>query len=119
VARGSEITFVSVPTPAIMEAVAAEWLGAAEPGAVLVDLTTNAPETVRRVGARLAAAGRHLLEAPLTGGTPGAKARMPPKGHCITLTSAASAEMRDSRVDLPAPRSPPLAKTPPPGSSMR
>lgn len=76
VARGSEITFVSVPTPAIMEAVAAQWLAAAEPGAVLVDLTTNAPETVRRVGERLANEGRHLLESPLTGGTPGAKARM-------------------------------------------
>ena len=76
VARQSEITFVSVPTPAIMEAVVGEWLAAAQPDAVLIDLTTNAPETVRRVGARVAAAGRHLLEAPLTGGTPGAKARM-------------------------------------------
>jgi 3-hydroxyisobutyrate dehydrogenase-like beta-hydroxyacid dehydrogenase len=76
VARRSEVTFVSVPTPAIMEAVAGEWLGAAAPGAVMIDLTTNAPETVRRVGARVAAAGRHLLEAPLTGGAPGAKARM-------------------------------------------
>ena len=37
---------------------------------------TNAPATVRAVGARLAAAGRHLLEAPLTGGAPGAQARM-------------------------------------------
>jgi len=76
VARHAEITFVSVPTPAIMEAVAGEWLAAAEPGAVLIDLTTNAPETVRRVGDRIAAGGRHLLEAPLTGGAPGAKARM-------------------------------------------
>ena len=59
-----------------MEAVAAEWLAASAPDAVLIDLTTNAPETVRRVGARIAAAGRHLLEAPLTGGAPGAKARM-------------------------------------------
>ena len=76
VARGSEIVFVSVPTPAIMESVAADWLAGAEPGAVLIDLTTNAPETVRRVGARLADAGRHLLECPLTGGAPGARARM-------------------------------------------
>jgi 3-hydroxyisobutyrate dehydrogenase-like beta-hydroxyacid dehydrogenase len=76
VARASEITFVSVPTPAIMETVAAEWLEAASPDAVLIDLTTNAPDTVRRVGARIAAAGRHLLESPLTGGAPGAKARM-------------------------------------------
>jgi len=76
VARRSEVTFVSVPTPAIMEAVAGEWLTAAQPDAVLIDLTTNAPETVRRVGERIAREGRHLLEAPLTGGAPGAKARM-------------------------------------------
>lgn len=76
VARGSGITFVSVPTPAIMESVADEWLAASDPDAVLIDLTTNAPETVRRVGARIAGAGRHLLECPLTGGAPGAKARM-------------------------------------------
>jgi 3-hydroxyisobutyrate dehydrogenase len=76
VARDSEIAFLSLPTPAIMESVAGEWLEAAPPGAVLIDLTTNAPDTVRRVGARIAAAGRHLLECPLTGGAPGAKARM-------------------------------------------
>lgn len=76
VAQDSEISFVSVPTPAIMESVALQWLAAAEPDAVLVDLTTNAPETVRRVGTRIAETGRHLLECPLTGGAPGARARM-------------------------------------------
>ncbi len=76
VARRSETTFLSLPTPEIMERAAEEWLSGAGEDAVLVDLTTNAPETVRRVGARLAAAGRHLLEAPLTGGAPGARARM-------------------------------------------
>lgn len=76
VARASEITFASLPTPAVFEAVAAEWVGSAAPGSVLVDLTTNAPATVRAVGARLAAAGCHLLECPLTGGAPGAQARM-------------------------------------------
>jgi 3-hydroxyisobutyrate dehydrogenase-like beta-hydroxyacid dehydrogenase len=76
VARASETTFLSLPTPSIMESVALEWLEAAAPDAVLVDLTTNAPDTVRRVGERVAAAGRHLLECPLTGGAPGAKARM-------------------------------------------
>jgi 3-hydroxyisobutyrate dehydrogenase-like beta-hydroxyacid dehydrogenase len=59
-----------------MERVAGEWLGGAAPGAVLIDLSTNAPATVRAVAARLSAAGRHLLEAPLTGGAPGAQARM-------------------------------------------
>jgi len=76
VAAQSEITFASLPGPAVMEAVAQEWLAGAARGAVLVDLTTNAPATIRSVGARLAAAGRHLLEAPLTGGAPGAQARM-------------------------------------------
>src|SRR5262245_57543662 len=75
VARESDVTFTSLPSPAAMEAVAAEWLGAAAPGAVLVDLSTNAPSMVRAVGARLAAVGRQLLEAPLTGGAPGAQAR--------------------------------------------
>src|SRR4051812_40326912 len=62
----SELTFTSLPSPAIMDDVASAWLGTAPAGAVLVDLSTNAPATVRAVGARVAAAGRHLLEAPLT-----------------------------------------------------
>jgi 2-hydroxy-3-oxopropionate reductase len=70
------VTFLSLPTPSVMEQVADEWLAGAPPGAVLVDLSTNAPAVVQRVGERLAAAGRHLLESPLTGGAPGAQARM-------------------------------------------
>ena len=76
VAARSEITFTSLPGPAIMEAVAHAWLAEAPRDAVLVDLSTNAPATIRRVGERFADAGRHLLEAPLTGGAPGAQARM-------------------------------------------
>ncbi|HJQ84313.1 MAG TPA: NAD(P)-dependent oxidoreductase [Candidatus Binatia bacterium] len=76
VAERSDVTFTSLPSPSVVEAVAEAWLAGAAPDAVLVDLSTNAPETVRRVGGRLAAAGRHLLEAPLTGGAPGAQARM-------------------------------------------
>jgi 3-hydroxyisobutyrate dehydrogenase-like beta-hydroxyacid dehydrogenase len=76
VAERSEITFTSLPSPAVMERVVEGWLAGAAPDAVLVDLSTNAPAMVRAVGARLAAAGRHLLEAPLTGGAPGAQARM-------------------------------------------
>jgi 3-hydroxyisobutyrate dehydrogenase-like beta-hydroxyacid dehydrogenase len=75
VARASEITLASLPTPDAVESVASEWLAGAAPGSVLVDLSTNAPHAVRALGARLAAAGCHLLEAPLTGGAPGARAR--------------------------------------------
>jgi 3-hydroxyisobutyrate dehydrogenase-like beta-hydroxyacid dehydrogenase len=75
VAARSEIAFASLPAPAIMEAVAEGWLSGAERDAVLVDLSTNAPATIRSVGARLAGTGRHLLEAPLSGGAAGAQAR--------------------------------------------
>jgi 3-hydroxyisobutyrate dehydrogenase-like beta-hydroxyacid dehydrogenase len=76
VAQQAEVTFLSLPSPAIMEAVAADWLRGARAGNVLVDLSTNAPAAVRAAGTRVAAAGCHLLEAPLTGGAPGAQARM-------------------------------------------
>ena len=75
VAAHSEITFTSLPSPHVFEAVATEWLDGSAPQAVLVDLSTNAPAIVGAVGRRLAAAGRCLLEAPLTGGAPGAQAR--------------------------------------------
>lgn len=76
VARGAEITFLSLPTPDDVDAVAAQWIGAAGRGSILVDLSTNSPDRVRRLGERVAAAGCHLLDAPLSGGAPGAQARM-------------------------------------------
>jgi 3-hydroxyisobutyrate dehydrogenase-like beta-hydroxyacid dehydrogenase len=76
VAERSEITFTSLPTPAVVDEVARRWLEGAAPGSVLVDLSTNAPASVRALGGRLETAGCHLLEAPLTGGAPGAQARM-------------------------------------------
>jgi 3-hydroxyisobutyrate dehydrogenase len=76
VARNAEITFLSLPNPAVMEQVADAWLAGAGKDSVLVDLSTNAPETIRKVGAALAAKGCQVLEAPLTGGAPGAQARM-------------------------------------------
>ena len=76
VAAAADITFLSLPSPAVMEAVAHEWLPAAGGGGkVLVDLTTNAPTTVQAVGALLEAQGAHLVEAPVTGGAPGARHR--------------------------------------------
>jgi 3-hydroxyisobutyrate dehydrogenase-like beta-hydroxyacid dehydrogenase len=76
VGERSEITFASLPTPAVVDAVATAWLDGAPPGSIFVDLSTNAPSTVRAIGARFDAAGRHFLECPLTGGAPGAQARM-------------------------------------------
>lgn len=76
VARESDVTFTSLPNPAIVDQVARVWLEAAAPGSILVELSTTAPATIRALGRRLAARGCHLLEAPLTGGAPGARARM-------------------------------------------
>ncbi len=76
VGAASEITVLSLPTPAIVRRVADEWVTTAVPGAVLVDLSTNSPEVVRELGAQLATSGHHLVEAPLTGGAIGAQNRM-------------------------------------------
>ena len=57
VGAASEITVLSLPTPAVVRQVADEWATTAAPGAVLVDLSTNSPEVVRELGARLAATG--------------------------------------------------------------
>jgi 3-hydroxyisobutyrate dehydrogenase-like beta-hydroxyacid dehydrogenase len=76
VARAAEVTLLSLPTPDVVEAVAAAWKDAAAPGAVLVDLSTNSPAVVRELGERLAGSGHHLVEAPLTGGAIGAEKRM-------------------------------------------
>jgi len=75
-AAEAEVTLLSLPTPAIVDDVAAVWAGVAAPGSILVDLSTNSPEHVRLLGARLAASGHHLVEAPLTGGAIGAEKRM-------------------------------------------
>ncbi len=76
VARATEIALLSLPTPDVVAAVATDWAAAAEPGSVLVDLSTNSPAVVRELGDRLAGSGHHLVEAPLTGGAIGAERRM-------------------------------------------
>jgi 3-hydroxyisobutyrate dehydrogenase len=46
-----------------------------QPGAVLFDLTTNAPSTIRHVQPLFLDRGLHLLDAPVSGGPKGAKTR--------------------------------------------
>lgn len=75
VGASAEITITSLPTPAVVAAVAEDWAGAAEPGAVLLDLSTSAPATSRELAARLASTGHHFVDAPLTGGAVGAQRR--------------------------------------------
>lgn len=75
-ARDSEVVFTSLPGPAEVEAVA---LGAAglrqgmRAGAVWFDLSTNSPESIRRLHGTMAERGVHLLDAPVSGGPHGAQ----------------------------------------------
>jgi 3-hydroxyisobutyrate dehydrogenase-like beta-hydroxyacid dehydrogenase len=76
VGAACEVTVLSLPTPAVVRRVADEWATTAAEGTVLVDLSTNSPEVVRDLGARLTATGHQLVEAPLTGGAIGAERRI-------------------------------------------
>jgi 3-hydroxyisobutyrate dehydrogenase-like beta-hydroxyacid dehydrogenase len=75
VAEACDITFLSLPDPAVMSVVSAHWVGGAGPGKVLVDLSTNSPETVRRVARDVEAAGARFVESPVTGGAIGSRNR--------------------------------------------
>jgi 3-hydroxyisobutyrate dehydrogenase-like beta-hydroxyacid dehydrogenase len=75
VAAASEITLTSLPSPEIVSKVADEWAAAAAPGSILLDISTTAPSSNRAIAERLAASGHHFVEAPLTGGAPGAEQR--------------------------------------------
>lgn len=75
VARASDFTFTSLPTPEVVAAVAAEWASGAAPGSILVDLSTTLPEANQAIAASLARSGHHFVEAPLTGGAIGAQNR--------------------------------------------
>lgn len=75
VAAASEITLTSLPNPAVVTAVAAEWASAAPRGSILLDLSTTLPASNREIAERLAMSGHHFVEAPLTGGAIGAQNR--------------------------------------------
>lgn len=75
VAAASEVTITSLPTPEVVAAVADEWAGAAAPGSILLDLSTNLPDGNRQLAERLARSGHRFVEAPLTGGAVGARGR--------------------------------------------
>jgi 3-hydroxyisobutyrate dehydrogenase-like beta-hydroxyacid dehydrogenase len=75
VARASEITITSLPTPEVVAEVASAWAAAAPTDAILLDLSTSSPAGNRALAATLADTGHHFVEAPLTGGAVGAQKR--------------------------------------------
>jgi 3-hydroxyisobutyrate dehydrogenase-like beta-hydroxyacid dehydrogenase len=76
VAEGSEVVFTSLPGPAEVEAVAVGdngLIAGLRQDAAYFDLSTNSPSLVRRLNARFASQGVHMLDAPVSGGPAGAR----------------------------------------------
>jgi 3-hydroxyisobutyrate dehydrogenase len=75
VASASEVIFTSLPGPAEVEHVALGddgLIAGIKPGAIYVDLSTGSPTAIRAVADRIEAAGAHVVDAPVSGGTMGA-----------------------------------------------
>lgn len=76
-AEGSEIIFTSLPGPKEVEAVALgpqSILEGASDGAVYVDLSTSSPSSARSIYQEYQARGVAAIDAPVSGGVPGAEA---------------------------------------------
>ena len=72
-AAGCELLFTSLPGPDEVDKVAAELKPVLRPGAAWFDLSTNSPSRIRNVHLDFAAKGIQVLDAPVSGGAPGAK----------------------------------------------
>jgi 3-hydroxyisobutyrate dehydrogenase-like beta-hydroxyacid dehydrogenase len=77
VTKGADIVMTSLPMPRDVEAVAlgdGGILANIDKGQTYIDLSTNAPSMVKKIGAAMAAKGIAMLDAPVSGGTTGAEA---------------------------------------------
>jgi len=78
VGEAADIVFTSLPGPAEFSDVASGEHGllhGMKQGAVLFDLTTNSPTTIRCIHGTFTDRGLHLLDAPVSGGPKGAETR--------------------------------------------
>jgi len=69
---GAEAVFIMVPDTPDVEAVAAQIESVTQPGQLVIDMSTIAPEAEREIARHLAARGADYLDAPVSGGEPGA-----------------------------------------------
>jgi 3-hydroxyisobutyrate dehydrogenase-like beta-hydroxyacid dehydrogenase len=77
VTRGADVVMTSLPMPRDVESVTlgdGGILAHIKPGQTYIDLSTNAPSMVKKIGAAMAARGIAMLDAPVSGGTVGAEA---------------------------------------------
>lgn len=70
---GCAFVVTSLPADPQLRAVADGIIGQLAPGAVWVDHSTTSAHAAREVAAAVAAAGRHFLDAPVSGGVDGAR----------------------------------------------
>ena len=96
VARASSILCLCLSDDAAVEAVLLGGGGAAihglQPGSLLIDFSTISPATTHRLAERLAEAGVAWLDAPVTGGTEGARA-----GTLSVLVGGEAADLQRAR----------------------
>ena len=77
VTKGADLVMTSLPMPRDVEAVTLGDNGVLAnitKGKTYIDLSTNAPSMVKKIGAAMAAKGIAMLDAPVSGGTTGAEA---------------------------------------------
>jgi 3-hydroxyisobutyrate dehydrogenase len=75
--KGADLVMTSLPMPKHVEAVALGdngILANISKGQTFIDLSTNAPSMVKKIGEAFAAKGIPMLDAPVSGGTTGAEA---------------------------------------------
>jgi len=75
VASAADIVFTSLPGPVEVEAVALGaqgLLSGMRPNGAYFDTSTNSPTVVRKISAAFSERGRHMLDAPVSGGPTGA-----------------------------------------------
>ena len=75
-ARESDVTLLSLANTRAVESVAGDddFLAALDPGSIVVDLSSISPETTRTLASRAAeASGASWIDAPVSGGVPGAE----------------------------------------------
>lgn len=67
-AQGAEAVFASLPTPAVVEAVAFDLIPALPEGGAFVDMSTSPPDLARRIAAACEQRGTSALDAPVSNG---------------------------------------------------
>ena len=72
-AEGCDVAFTSLPGPAEVEQVAAALEMTLPSGSAWFDLSTNSPQSIRRLHDRFTKRGVAVLDAPVSGGPKGAK----------------------------------------------